>query len=150
MTQEPLYPEGHSKRIEQDSQGVSTDAPSHPRKKKKDDRNLHASNPDADTPENPNDVSVSDAETQSGDEHEPNDTINSDVHVNAQPSGDKDVEIEPIDLDNPQPKNRRYDKNHFAARKHGKKGNHGFRNLCPFLPNHPRKRMMRILSNLLK
>ena len=30
MTQEPLYPEGHPKRIEQDSQGVSTEAPSHP------------------------------------------------------------------------------------------------------------------------
>ncbi|KAI4997543.1 hypothetical protein ZWY2020_052885 [Hordeum vulgare] len=115
-------------------------------KKKKDDRNLHASNPDAVTPENPNDVSVSDAETQSGDEHEPNYNINSD----AQPSKYKDVEIEPVDLDNPQPKNRRYDKNDFAARKMVKKGNHGFRNPCPFLPNHPRKRMMRILSDLLK
>ena len=38
MTQDPLYPEGNPKRIEQDSQGVNTDAPSHPgnRKKKKD------------------------------------------------------------------------------------------------------------------
>ena len=34
MTQEPLYPEGHPKRIEQDSQRVNTDAPS-PSKKKK-------------------------------------------------------------------------------------------------------------------
>ncbi|KAI4983983.1 hypothetical protein ZWY2020_040773 [Hordeum vulgare] len=118
MTQEPLYPEGHPKRIEQDSQGVRTDAPSHPRKKNKDDRNLHASNPVAATPESSNDASVSDVETQSGDEHEPNDDINSDVHEDAQPSNDKDVEIEPIDLDNPQPKNRRYDKNDFAARKH--------------------------------
>ncbi|KAI4983692.1 hypothetical protein ZWY2020_025558 [Hordeum vulgare] len=82
-----------TQRIEQDSQGVSTDAPSHPRKKKKDDRNMHASNPVAATPESPNDASVSDAETQSGDEHEPNDNINSDVHVDAQPSNDKDVEI---------------------------------------------------------
>ncbi|KAI4987297.1 hypothetical protein ZWY2020_020097 [Hordeum vulgare] len=120
MTQEPLYPEGHPKRIEQDSEGVNTDAPSLPRKKKKDDRNLHASNPDAVTPESPNDVSASDAEMQSGDEHEPNDNINSDVHVDAQPSNDKDVEIEPVDLDNPQPKNGIYDKNDFAARKHGK------------------------------
>ncbi|KAI4982697.1 hypothetical protein ZWY2020_023189 [Hordeum vulgare] len=101
MTQEHLYPEGHPKRIEQDSQGVSTEAPSHPRKRKKDDRNLHASNPVAVTPENPNDISVSDAETQSGDEHEPNDNIDSDVHVDPQPSNDKDVEIEPVDLDNP-------------------------------------------------
>ncbi|KAI4989787.1 hypothetical protein ZWY2020_038150 [Hordeum vulgare] len=121
MTQEPLYPEGHPKRIEQDSQGVSTDEPSHPRKKKKDDRNLHASNPVAATPESPNDASISDAETQSGDEHEPNDNIKSDVHIDAQPSNEKDVEIEPsVDLDNPQPKNQRYDKNDFAARKHGK------------------------------
>ncbi|KAI4981768.1 hypothetical protein ZWY2020_022260 [Hordeum vulgare] len=101
MTQEPLYPEGHPKRIEQDSQGVSTDAPSHPRKKKKDDRNLHASNPDADTPESPNNFCVSDAKTQSGDEHEPNDNVNSDVHEDGQPSNEKDVEIEPVDLDNP-------------------------------------------------
>ncbi|KAI5002994.1 hypothetical protein ZWY2020_027644 [Hordeum vulgare] len=36
----------------------------------------------------------------------------------AQSSNDKDVEIEPVDLDNPQPKNRRYDKNDFTARKH--------------------------------
>ncbi|KAI4992082.1 hypothetical protein ZWY2020_041945 [Hordeum vulgare] len=119
MTQEPLYPEGHPKRIEQDSQQVSTEAPSHPRKKTKDDRNLQASNPVTVTPENPNDLSVFDAETQSGDEHEPNDNIDSDVHDDAQPSNDKDVEIEPVDLDNPQPKNRRYDKNDFTTRKHG-------------------------------
>ncbi|KAI5012327.1 hypothetical protein ZWY2020_024461 [Hordeum vulgare] len=121
MTQKPLYPEGHPKRIEQDSQGVNTDAPSHPgnRKKKKDDRNLHASKPVDVTPENPNDVSISDAETQSGDEHEPSDKIDSGVHVDSQSSNDKDVEIEP-DLDYPQPKNKRYDKNDFIARKHGK------------------------------
>ncbi|KAI5012992.1 hypothetical protein ZWY2020_027946 [Hordeum vulgare] len=118
MTQEPWYPEAHPKRIEQDSQGVSTNAPSHPRKKKKDDRNLHASNPVAVTPENPNDVSVFDAETKSGDEHEPSDNIDSGVHDDAQPSNDKDVEIEPVHLDNPQPKNRRYNKNDFIARKH--------------------------------
>ena len=28
MTQEPLYPEGHPKRAEQDSQRVNSDAPS--------------------------------------------------------------------------------------------------------------------------
>ena len=44
MTQEPLYPEGHPKRIEQDSQRNNIDAPSHSkRKKKKNDRTLHAS-----------------------------------------------------------------------------------------------------------
>ena len=34
MTQEPLYPEGRPKRIEQDSQGINTDEPS-PSKKEK-------------------------------------------------------------------------------------------------------------------
>ncbi|KAI4980002.1 hypothetical protein ZWY2020_016755 [Hordeum vulgare] len=138
MTQEPLYPEGHPKRIEQDSQGVSTDASSHLRKKKKDDRNLHASNPV--TPENPNNVSVSDAETQSRDEHEPNDTINSDVHEDAQASNDKDVEIEPVDLDNPHPKNKRYDKNDFTARKHGKEREPWVQKPMPFPPKPSKKK----------
>ena len=35
MTQEPLYPEGHPKRIEQDSQRTNIDAPSPSKKKKK-------------------------------------------------------------------------------------------------------------------
>ncbi|KAI5005118.1 hypothetical protein ZWY2020_032361 [Hordeum vulgare] len=114
MTQEPLYPEGHPKSIDQDSQGINVDTPSHPKEKKKDDRNLHASSPDTVTPEEPNDISASDVETQSRDEHEPGDNMNSDVHNNAQPSNDEDVEIEPtVNPDNPQPK--KYDKNEFTA-----------------------------------
>ena len=35
MTQEPLYPEGHPKRIRQDSQRNNADAPSPSKKKKK-------------------------------------------------------------------------------------------------------------------
>ena len=35
MTQEPLYPEGHPKRVEQDSQRTNVDAPSLSKKKKK-------------------------------------------------------------------------------------------------------------------
>ncbi|KAI5022261.1 hypothetical protein ZWY2020_058991 [Hordeum vulgare] len=139
MTREPLYPQGHPKRIEQDSQGVSTDPPSHPRKKKKDDRNLHARNPVAATPESPNDVSIYDAETQSGDEHEPNDNINSDVHDDAQPSNEKDVEIEP-DLENPQPKTKRYDKNDFTARKHGKEREPWVHKPKPFPPKPSKKK----------
>ena len=63
MTQEPLYPEGHPKRIEQDSQRNNIDAPSpSKRKKKKNDRTLHTSSePIAEPPENPNDISISDA-----------------------------------------------------------------------------------------
>ena len=110
MTHEPLYPEGHPKRIEQDSQRNNVDAPSPSnRKKKKNDRTLHASSePVAETPENPNDISISDAETQSGDEHEAGDNVNDNVHVDAQPSNDNGIEIEPdVDLDNPQSKNQR-------------------------------------------
>ena len=45
MTREPLYPEGHPKRIEQDSQRNNTSAPSPSKKKrkKKNDRTLHTS-----------------------------------------------------------------------------------------------------------
>ena len=123
MTQEPLNLEGHPKRIEQDSQRTNVDAPSSSKmKKKKNDRTLHASSePVVDTPENPNDISISAAETQSGNKHEPSDNVNDDVHVDAQPSNDNDVEIEPVvDLDNPQTKNQHYDKRDFVARKHGK------------------------------
>ena len=65
---------------------------------------MHASSePVVETPENPNDISISDAETQYGNEHEPSDNINDDVHVDAQPSKDNDVDIGPaVDLDNPQ------------------------------------------------
>ena len=59
------------KRIEQDSQRTNVDAPSPSKKKKKKNaRTLHASSePVVDTHENPNDISISDAETQSGNEH---------------------------------------------------------------------------------
>lgn len=117
MTKEPLYPEGHPKRIEQDSQRINTDAPSpsKKRKKKKNDRTLQTSNePEIEKPpENNNDVSISDAEPQSGNEHasSDNEKDNDDVHEDTQPDNDKqpdnDVEIEPaVDLDNPQPKKK--------------------------------------------
>ena len=123
MTREPLYPEGHPKRIEQDSQRNNVDMPSSSkRKKKKNDRTLQTSSePIAEPPDNPNDISMSDAETQSGNEHEPNENINDDVHDDAQPSNDNDVEVEPaVDIDNPQSKNQHYDKRDFVARKHGR------------------------------
>jgi hypothetical protein len=116
MTPEPLYPEGHPKRIEQDSQRINVDAPSPSKKKnkKKNDRTLHISELEVEKPsEDNNDVSISDAETQSGNEHSPSDNEkdNDDVHEDTQPDNkkqpDNDVEIEPaVDLDNPQPKNK--------------------------------------------
>ena len=71
ITQEPLYPERHPKRIEQDSQRNNTSAPSPSKKKKENDRTLHTSSePEIEKPpDNDNEISISDAETQSGDEH---------------------------------------------------------------------------------
>ena len=137
MTQEPLYPEGHPKRIEQDSQRNNTTAPSpsKKKKKKKNDRTLHASSePEVEKPpDNDNDVSISDAETQSSNEHSPSDNEkdNADVHEDTQPDNDKqpdnNVEIKPaVDLDNPQSKNKIYDKKDFVGRKHGRE-----REPCP-------------------
>ena len=99
MTQEPLYTEGYPKRIEQDSQRNNIDAPSpSKRKKNKNDRTLHASSePIAETPKNPNDISISDAKTQSGNEPETSDNVNDNVHDDAQPSNDNDIEIEPAE-----------------------------------------------------
>ncbi|KAI4971486.1 hypothetical protein ZWY2020_002400 [Hordeum vulgare] len=132
MTQEPLYPEGHPKRIDQDSQGINADTPSHP-KNKKDDRNLHFSSPNTVTPEESNHISACEAETQSSDEHEPSDNMGIDVHNDAQPRNDKDVEIEPtVNPDNPQPK--RYDKNDFTAWKHGKEREPWVQRPMPFSP----------------
>ena len=102
----------------------------------KDDRTLHASSePTVDTPENPNDMSISDDETQSGDEHEPSDNVYDNVHVDTQPSKNNDIEIEPaVDLDNPQSKNQRYDKRDFVARKHGREREPWVQKPMPFPP----------------
>ena len=83
---------------------------------------MHASSePVINTPENPNDISISDAKSQSSDEHEPSNNENHHVHVDSQRSNDNDVEIEHVlDLDNLQPKNKIYDKRDFIPRKHGK------------------------------
>src|SRR3954462_9950716 len=88
MTQEALYPEGHPKRIEQDSQRNNIGAPSSSkRKRKKNDRTVQTSSePIVEPPENPNDISMFDAKTQSGNEHEPSANVNDDVHDDAQPS----------------------------------------------------------------
>ena len=110
-----------------------------------------SSEPIVDTPENLNDIPISDAETQSRDEHEPTNNDNDDVHVDAQPSNDNDVEIEPaVDLDKPQPKNKRYDKRDFIAKKHSKEREPWFRNPCLFLIKLQRTKMMKNLSTLLK
>ena len=78
---------------------------------------MHASSePNVETPENPNDTSISDAETQSGDEHEPD-----------------------VDLDNPQSRNQRYDKRDFVAKKHGRERETWFQKPMPFPPKPSKK-----------
>ncbi|KAK1678561.1 hypothetical protein QYE76_039409 [Lolium multiflorum] len=63
---DPLYPEGHPKRIEQDSQRIEPSAPSKKKKKKKHKNVVESSEPVND----PNSISISDAETESGNEHD--------------------------------------------------------------------------------
>ena len=113
---------------------------------------MHASSePVIETPKNPNDIYISDAETQSGNEHEPSDNVNADVHVDAQPSNNNDVEIElVVILITHKLRIKDMIRKILLLGNMIKKENHGFRNPCLFLPNHPRKRMMRILSALLK
>jgi hypothetical protein len=138
-----LYLEGHPKRIEQDSQRNNIDAPSpSKRKKKKNDRTLHASSePIAQPPENPNDISIFDAKTQSGNEPKTSDNVNKNVHDDAQPSNDNDVEIEPtVDLDNPQSKNQHCDKKDFVASKHGKEIKPWVQKPMPFPPKPSKKK----------
>jgi hypothetical protein len=92
-TQDPLYPEGHPKRVEQDSQLTSSDdIPS--KKKKKHKTTTEAS----DAGKDPNGVSISDAETEPGDA-----------------SDKEEVEEEPEKID----KNSKYTKEDFIANKHG-------------------------------
>ena len=149
MTQEPLYPDWHPKRNEQDSQRNNTTAPSPSKKKKrKNDRTLHASSePEVEKPpDNDNDVSISNVETQSGNEHSPSDNEkdNTDVHEDSQRNNKEranDVEIEPaVDLDNPQSKSKRYDKRDFVARKHGKERESWVQKPMPFPPISTKKK----------
>ena len=61
-TQDPLYPEGHPKRIEQDSQRAD-DIRTKFKKKRKKSKNVVETSEIA---KDPNSVSISDAETESG------------------------------------------------------------------------------------
>jgi hypothetical protein len=93
-TQDPLYPEGHPKRIEQDSQHTSSDDIPSKKKKKKHKTTAKSSG----TGKDPNSVSISDAETEPCD------------------APDKEeVEEEPDKL----AKNAKYTKEAFIANKHG-------------------------------
>jgi hypothetical protein len=93
-TQDPLYPEGHPKRIEQDSQRAAGDGIP-PKKKKKKHKKVAES---SEIGKDPNSVSISHAKTKSGN------------------ASDKEaVEEEPEKL----AKNAKYTKEDCIANKHG-------------------------------
>jgi hypothetical protein len=106
-TQDPLYPEGHPKRIEQDSQRATSDGIPLKKKKKKHKTIAESSEIGKD----PNSVSISDAETESG---------------NA--SDKEEVEGGPEKL----AKNAKYTKEDFIANKHGNEREPWVQKLMPF------------------
>ncbi|KAK1695973.1 hypothetical protein QYE76_012670 [Lolium multiflorum] len=102
MIEDPLYPEGHPKRVEQDSQQIKTSAPS--KKKKKKHKNIVES---SEPVNDPNSISISDAETESGNEHDKD--------------NDKDdtPDKEEIEKEPEKPaKNKKYTKEDFITEKH--------------------------------
>ncbi|KAK1682241.1 hypothetical protein QYE76_043089 [Lolium multiflorum] len=103
MIEDPLYPEGHPKRIEQDSQPIKTSAPS--KKKKKKHKNVVES---SEPVNDPNSISISDAETESGNEHD------EDNDKNDTPDKEE-IEKEP----EKHAKNKKYTKEDFITEKHG-------------------------------
>ncbi|KAK1681498.1 hypothetical protein QYE76_042346 [Lolium multiflorum] len=103
-TQDPLYPEGHPKRIEQDSQQTKETSSPSKKKKKKHKAVVESSEPVND----PNSISISDAETESGNEHD-EDNDNNDT------PDKEEIEKEP----EKHAKNKKYTKEDFITKKHG-------------------------------
>ena len=97
-TQDPLYPEGHPKRIEQDSQRAQKDSTPSKKKKKKHKTIVESS----ENARDPNSVSISDAETESGNDKD-------------DASDKEEIEEEPEKYT----KNTKYTKEDFIAKKHG-------------------------------
>ncbi|KAK1626952.1 hypothetical protein QYE76_001267 [Lolium multiflorum] len=101
--EDPLYPEGHPKRIEQDSQRTKEISSPSKKKKKKHKTVVESSEPIND----PNSISISDAETESGNEHD------EDNDKNDAPDKEE-IEKEPEKHD----KNKKYTKEDFITKKH--------------------------------
>ncbi|KAK1629203.1 hypothetical protein QYE76_003518 [Lolium multiflorum] len=102
--EDPLYPEGHPKRIEQDSQRTKETSSPSKKKKKKHKTVVESSEPVND----PNSISISDAETESGNEHD------EDNDKNDTPDKEE-IEKEP----EKHAKNKKYTKEDFITKKHG-------------------------------
>ncbi|KAK1668782.1 hypothetical protein QYE76_056941 [Lolium multiflorum] len=101
--EDPLYPEGHPKRIEQDSQRTKEISSPSKKKKKKHKTVVESSEPVND----PNSISISDAETESGNEHD------EDNDKNDTPDKEE-IEKEP----EKHAKNKKYTKEDFITKKH--------------------------------
>src|SRR4051812_47555418 len=96
-TQDPLYPEGHPKRIVQDSQVQEEEIVSSPKKKKKKHKEADNSNDPIEEEEeeeeervfDPNNISTSDAETEDGVEPEKDTEKNDPLEVRKEEAPDK-------------------------------------------------------------
>src|SRR3954470_18011802 len=93
-TQDPLYPEGHPKRIEQDSQMQEEEIGRSPKKKKKKKKHKEADNSNDPIEEeehavDPNNISTSDAETEDGAEPEKDAEKNDPLEVREEEAPDK-------------------------------------------------------------
>src|SRR3954464_4758297 len=93
-TQDPLYPEGHPKRIEQDSQVQEEEIVSSPKKKKNKKKHKEADNSNDPIQEeeqvvDPNNISTSDAETEDGAEPEKDAEKNDPPEVREEEAPDK-------------------------------------------------------------
>src|SRR3954471_2716324 len=109
-THDPLYPEGHPKRIEQDSQVQEEEIVSSPKKKKKKKKHKEANNSNDPIVEeepvvDPNNISTFDAETEDGAEPEKDAEKNDPPEVREEEAPDK---------------RKKYTREDFIARRHGK------------------------------
>src|SRR3954464_11713508 len=116
-TQDPLYPEGDPNRIEQDSQRANDIGTTSQKKEKKKSKNGVESSEQV---RDPNSVSISDAETESG--NDKSDT------------SDKEIEEEP----EKHTRSTKFTKEDFIANKHGKEREPWVQKPLPF-PNKKHK-----------
>jgi hypothetical protein len=121
-TQDPLYPEGHPKRIEQDSQVQEEEIVSSPKKKKKKKKHKEADNSNDPIEEeeqvvDPNSISTSDAETKDSAKPEKDAEKNDPPEVREEEAPDK---------------RKKYTREDFIARRHGKEREPWVQKSMPF------------------
>ena len=133
-----MYPEGHDKRIEQDSQRVNEPSAPSEKKKKKHKTVVESSEPVND----PNSISVSDAETESGNEHNNDNANNNDKYKNAN-SDQEEIEEEPENM----LKIKSTLKKILLLRNMVMKENLGSKNQCLFLLRNLKQKRKNIIIN---